>query len=551
MKRIVLAVVLVIPIVLAAPVRAQGTFDGAWKEKFVENGSTVTRSSGADVVCGYREKYFDATVRGNRFVAIIDQNGEKRKFSGSIGNDGRLSVWGRWRVSGNLTNMNVAGVFSGSRFVGRLYGETMVARNMLLLKVRHGGGSGGGGDTDIETCRADVYLARAPLSVDEVELAAKGGGQFPVGLAQELARLKAKIARERQAKIDRQRQADEIAKQKIARQRQATESAKQNLEAEQRRQLVELAMAEMARRRQADEIAKQKTQAEQKRRPQELARAAPGPNAPGFSETPLRLNFAKAPTRPDDIAVIIGNADYGKSGGSIPDATPAYADAASIKRYVTEALGIREGNIIYLKDASQSQFISVFGSKEDHKGKLFNWVMPGESRVFVFYSGHGAPGGADGSAYLVPSDADPATIELNGYSLDTLYRNLGKLPATSITVALEACFSGASQAGAVISNASPVFLKAKTPSIPPKITVIAAGAPNQMASWVQDKSNGLFTKYFLKGMSGEADASPYGNGDGTVAWDELERYFRRTLTYFARRFYGRDQTPSIVVGGGG
>ena len=126
-----------------------------------------------------------------------------------------------------------------------------------------------------------------------------------------------------------------------------------------------------------------------------------------------------------------------------------------------------------------------------------------------------------------------------------------KLPAMSVTVVLEACFSGASQAGAVISNASPVFLKAKAPSIPPKVTVIAAGAPNQMASWEEDKSNGLFTKYFLKGMSGEADAGSYGNGDGRVGWEELERYFKDTLTYYARRYYGRDQTPSIVVGSGG
>ena len=310
-------------------------------------------------------------------------------------------------------------------------------------------------------------------------------------------------------------------------------------------------LAEIDRQRRADEIEKQRKEAERKRQAQELARAAPRPDAPGFSETPLRVNFRKGPSRPDDIAVIIGNADYGKTGGAIPDVTPAYADAAGIKRYVTEALGIREGNIIFMKDASQSQFISVFGSKDDHKGRVFNWVRPGKSRVFIFYSGHGAPGGADGLAYLVPSDADAATIELNGYPLDTLYRNLGKLPAMSVTVVLEACFSGASQAGAVISNASPVFLKAKAPSIPPKVTVIAAGAPNQMASWEEDKSNGLFTKYFLKGMSGEADAGSYGNGDGRVGWEELERYFKDTLTYYARRYYGRDQTPSIVVGSGG
>ncbi len=53
------------------------------------------------------------------------------------------------------------------------------------------------------------------------------------------------------------------------------------------------------------------------------------------------------------------------------------------------------------------------------------------------------------------------------------------------------------------------------------------------------------------GMSGEADAAPYGNGDGRVGYDELGRYFKKTVTKFARRYYGRDQTVQIVIGGGG
>jgi len=122
-------------------------------------------------------------------------------------------------------------------------------------------------------------------------------------------------------------------------------------------------------------------------------------------------------------------------------------------------------------------------------------------------------------------------------------------PARSITLVLEACFSGASQAGSVVSKASPVYLKAKTPAVPKNVTVIAAGAPDQMASWEEDSSHSLFTKYFLKGMSGEADKGSYGNGDGKVDYNELERYLKDTLTYNARRYYGRDQVARIVVGG--
>ena len=91
-------------------------------------------------------------------------------------------------------------------------------------------------------------------------------------------------------------------------------------------------------------------------------------------------------------------------------------------------------------------------------------------------------------------------------------------------------------------------MKPKRTRIPSNVTVISAGAADQMASWEEDKSQSLFTKYFLKGMSGEADADPYGNKDGTVGYAELDRYLQRTLTYYARRYYGRDQTARIVVG---
>ena len=267
----------------------------------------------------------------------------------------------------------------------------------------------------------------------------------------------------------------------------------------------------------------------------------------GFPTKPIMVRFAKGKPRPDDVAVIIGNADYEK-GRDIPDVTPAYADANGIRNYVKQALGIRDENIIFLKDASQAVMTSTFGSGTNPRGQLYSYVKAGKSRVFVYYSGHGAPGGKDGDSYIVPSDAQASTIDLNGYPLKTLYRNLAKIPAKSITVVLEACFSGASQGGTVIAKASPIYLKAKETSIPANITVIAAGAANQIASWERDSSSGLFTEYFLKGMSGKADARPYGNGDGKVTYDELGRYLKGTLTYFARRYYGRTQTAQIVVG---
>lgn len=276
--------------------------------------------------------------------------------------------------------------------------------------------------------------------------------------------------------------------------------------------------------------------------------ATTSPPQPDFPLTPVKVRFAEGAPNPDDIAVIIGNADYGKLGKDIPNVDPAYADAASFKKYAMTALGVREGNIIDMRDATGAQMNRIFGSQTVHQGQLWDWIRKDRSNVYVYYAGHGAPGGRDGNAYLIPSDADSSRIEINGYPLDTLYSNLSRLPAKSVTVVLEACFSGSSQSGAVISNASPVYLKTKTPDIPDNITVISAGASDQMASWEEDGSHGLFTNYYLKGMSGEADEKPIGNGDGVVDYEELGNYLKETLTYYARRYYGRDQTAQIVSG---
>ena len=118
---------------------------------------------------------------------------------------------------------------------------------------------------------------------------------------------------------------------------------------------------------------------------------------------PTVLQFKKVSKRPDDVAVIIANSNYTKLGRDIPNVDPAYNDGENIKRYFMDAKGIREGNIIYLKDATGAQLTEVFGNERNHKAQLYNWVKPNTSNVDVYYVGHGAPASNDGSAFLVLS----------------------------------------------------------------------------------------------------------------------------------------------------
>ena len=243
------------------------------------------------------------------------------------------------------------------------------------------------------------------------------------------------------------------------------------------------------------------------------------------------------------VAVIIGNRDY---AGPVPDVEFAHNDAQAMRRYVIDVLGYRDGNIIDLRDATKARIEAVFGTRESHRGKLFNWVRPGKSDVVVFYSGHGVPGQKGVGAYLLPVDGDPNLAELTGYPIDLLYDNLSKIEARSITVFLDACFTGDSAGGLLLRAASGLSVAAKLPLAPAALTVLTAAQGDQVASWDETARHGLFTEHLLTALYGAADKDGYGNGDGRVSVAEVRHYLDEEMTYQARRQFGRDQRVSVL-----
>ncbi|PLY07114.1 MAG: hypothetical protein C0624_03765 [Desulfuromonas sp.] len=292
-----------------------------------------------------------------------------------------------------------------------------------------------------------------------------------------------------------------------------------------------------------------------------LAKLQKGPITPSVvvqskAPTPAERSPKVATTPPPkassehrySVAVIIGNRYYANNNQDVPDVDYAHNDAQAIYNYVTRTLGYLEGNVIYLKDATQADLISTFGSNNNPKGKLFDWVRPNMSDVFIYYSGHGAPGLSNGKGYLLPVDANPLKVELNGYPLDTFYANLSKVPARSTTIILDACFSGVSSNGTVVRNASSISLKIKDnkPVVLKKTAVLTAAGLSEVASWDQNSEHGLFTSMFLQGIGGAADGAGYGNGDGKITLGEIKGYLQEEVSYSARRLYGRSQNPQVT-----
>ncbi|MCX6841633.1 MAG: caspase family protein [candidate division WOR-3 bacterium] len=257
----------------------------------------------------------------------------------------------------------------------------------------------------------------------------------------------------------------------------------------------------------------------------------------------LVLGLRQRAPNPDAVAVVIGTETYQHA----PAVQFALEDARAVKQYLTTAFGYQEGNIIYLLDPTKGQLEEVFGSAGNPSGKLYSWVKPQRSDVFVYYAGHGAPSVSDNRGYLVPVDANPDYVSASGYSLDLLYANLARIPAKSMTILIDACFSGAAtdtsgRMNMLLKDASPLtVLPVPSENTPTDAVVMTSATGKQISSWYPEKGHSLFTYWFLNGLKGAADADK----DGSIKLSELKAYLSENVTYTARRLYGRDQTPEV------
>jgi len=240
---------------------------------------------------------------------------------------------------------------------------------------------------------------------------------------------------------------------------------------------------------------------------------------------------------PDAVAVVIGNANYTKT----KTVDFALNDAFIVKKYLVEVLGFKEGNILYKEDALKSDFEVLFGVKDNPKGKLNNSIKQGKSDVFIFYSGHGAPGLKDKEGYFVPVDCDPQYIELGGYSTDVFYKNLAQIKAKSVTIVLDACFSGVE----LYENISPIRIKTKGILGVIDGVLLTSSFSDEVSCWYNEKGHGMFSYFFLKAIHQfNADFDE----DKKLTFNEIHHYIAditEGLPYYARRLHGIEQNPTL------
>lgn len=231
------------------------------------------------------------------------------------------------------------------------------------------------------------------------------------------------------------------------------------------------------------------------------------------------------------LAVIIGNRNYQEG---IPLVHYAHNDAKAMKHFVEEALGVPSENVLFELDATKGILEGLF------KSKLPNLIDRGSTDVLVYFSGHGMP--TDQDAYLLPTDAHPETVKVTGYSRDLMIQQLASLDAKSVTVILDACFTGRGKSGAALLNAKSVLPEPKTARVSAQGLLISASGPNQV-SWMDDASGmSLLTLHLLEGLSDKADRDKNKN----VTSLELQGYLQKHVDRAARRLHKNRQVPEVI-----
>jgi hypothetical protein len=277
--------------------------------------------------------------------------------------------------------------------------------------------------------------------------------------------------------------------------------------------------------------------------PRQLPRYGSGAGDPLKSYTRIRDLYRALPPSDDDpdaVAVIVGNRNY----SSLPASETSQNDAAAMYAFLTEHLGYRPDNVIDVRDTTKADLERLFGAQPGLDGDLARLIQAQpNAKVTIYYSGHGATDAAQAETYLLPIDSEPYREETGGYKLSTLYANLARLDAKSVLVLLEADF-GRDHGPLVLPPNLPETINTALPRAPlPALTVLAASERGQRTLIDVTYDIGLFTRYLIEGLAGDADLPPVGDDDGEIDSAELYAYTAAFVDLAARKSFGLLQHP--------
>ena len=228
------------------------------------------------------------------------------------------------------------------------------------------------------------------------------------------------------------------------------------------------------------------------------------------------------------FAIIIGNEIYNNEA-AVPYASN---DAKIFCEYVEKTLGVPRDQIRLIENAGYNDIRIAI-----------NWlaqamtICRGKGKAIIYYAGHGIPNESDLSSYLLPVDGignDPGSA----FSLKDMYEKLGSVEAQSVTIFLDACFSGSKREEGMLASARGVAIKAIQSAPKGNMIVFSAAQGDETAYSYKDKRHGLFTYFLLKKLQ---------ETKGEVTLGELSEYLTEQVGRQSFVKNNKMQTPTVNV----
>ncbi|MCL2510805.1 MAG: WG repeat-containing protein [Bacteroidales bacterium] len=235
----------------------------------------------------------------------------------------------------------------------------------------------------------------------------------------------------------------------------------------------------------------------------------------------------KTTTKNDNtFAVIIANENYQNESQVLF----AKNDGETFKQYCINTLGIPDQRVHFVVNATLNNIRDevdwISAVAKAHKGEI---------SIIFYYAGHGIPDESSKSAYLLPVDGRGSNVK-TCYKLDELYADLGALPAKSIIVFMDACFSGTQRSGEMLASARGVAIKSMPGEPKGNMIVFSAAQGDETAYPYRDKGHGMFTYFLLKKLQ---------ETKGAVTLGELGDYITDKVHKQSIEVNRKSQTPTV------
>ena len=247
----------------------------------------------------------------------------------------------------------------------------------------------------------------------------------------------------------------------------------------------------------------------------------------GKAQSDVDINIPETKVKNESLyALIIANENY-----SMVSSVPfALNDGEAFAQYCEKTLGIPHKNVLLYKDASFGIMLNAM----DKIQKLSD-ARNGDMEVIFYYAGHGIPDESSKDAFLLPIDSDGKQTQIC-CSLKDTYNKLGSLNARSVTVFLDACFSGAKRDGGMVAEARGVAIKPKATTPQGNMVVFSAVSNDETALPYEEKGHGMFTYFLLKKLQ---------ETKGDVTLKELGDYIRNKVKSESILINDKSQSPTV------